>query len=102
MLRFSAFGALLVIAVAAVLVGVNVRGWRDRLFPRHTNPPIQALAVLPLANLSGDPDQEYFADGMTEELMTDLAKSGLCERFRAPQQCSTKGRTSLCRRLRDR
>jgi len=33
----------------------------------------QSLAVLPLTNLSGDPEQEYFADGMTEELITDLA-----------------------------
>jgi TolB-like protein/DNA-binding winged helix-turn-helix (wHTH) protein len=36
--------------------------------------PIQSLAVLPLQNLSADPDQEYFADGMTEALITDLAK----------------------------
>ena len=36
-------------------------------------PRISSLAVLPLANLSGDPTQEYFADGMTEELITDLA-----------------------------
>ncbi len=35
---------------------------------------IESLAVLPLANLSGDPQQEYFADGMTEELITALAK----------------------------
>ncbi|MFY9549592.1 MAG: protein kinase [Thermoanaerobaculia bacterium] len=35
---------------------------------------IESLAVLPLANLSGDPQQDYFADGMTEELITDLAK----------------------------
>jgi len=36
-------------------------------------PRIESLAVLPLANLSGDPTQEYFADGMTEELITNLA-----------------------------
>ena len=35
---------------------------------------IESLAVLPLTNLSGDPQQEYFADGMTEELITALAK----------------------------
>ena len=35
---------------------------------------ISSLAVLPLANLSRDPEQEYFADGMTEALITDLAK----------------------------
>jgi TolB-like protein len=33
------------------------------------------LAVLPLRNLSNDPGQEYFSDGMTDELITDLAKS---------------------------
>jgi len=37
---------------------------------------IQALAVLPLENLSRDPEQEYFADGMTEALITDLSKIG--------------------------
>jgi serine/threonine-protein kinase len=38
--------------------------------------PIRALAVLPLENLSGDPAQEYFADGMTEALIARLAKIG--------------------------
>lgn len=36
--------------------------------------PIHSLAVLPLENLSGDPAQDYFADGMTDELITDLAR----------------------------
>src|SRR5262249_46177477 len=35
--------------------------------------PIRSLAVLPLENLSTDPDQEYFADGMTDELIMQLA-----------------------------
>jgi serine/threonine-protein kinase len=39
-------------------------------------PTIRSLAVLPLANLSGKPDQDYLADGMTEELITDLAHIG--------------------------
>src|ERR1700746_207361 len=38
-----------------------------------TRPKIQSLAVLPLKNLSGDPTQEYLADGMTEELIGRLA-----------------------------
>ena len=37
-------------------------------------PTIQSIAVLPLENISGDADQEYFADGMTDELITMLAK----------------------------
>ena len=42
----------------------------------HGGPPrISSLAVLPLANLSRDPEQDYFADGMTEALITDLAKA---------------------------
>ncbi len=44
------------------------------LLHRNANPPITSLAVLPLDNLSGDPNQEYFADGMTDELITMLAK----------------------------
>ena len=35
--------------------------------------PIRSIAVLPLDNYSGDPNQEYFAEGMTDELTTDLA-----------------------------
>src|SRR6202035_2273848 len=37
---------------------------------------IHSLAVLPLENLSGDKEQEYFADGMTDALTTDLAQIG--------------------------
>ena len=41
-----------------------------------TRPPIRSLAVLPLENLSGDTAQDYFADGMTDELITQLAHVG--------------------------
>ena len=58
-----------------VLIVLNVHGWRDRLLPRNANPRIQSIAVLPLENLSGDPAQDYFADGMTDELITMLAKN---------------------------
>jgi TolB-like protein len=42
-------------------------------FPQRRE-TIDSIAVLPLANLSGDPEQEYFADGMTEAMITELAK----------------------------
>jgi TolB-like protein/Flp pilus assembly protein TadD len=42
----------------------------------HPPPPIRSLAVLPLENLSGDPSQDYFSDGMTEELITVLGQIG--------------------------
>lgn len=64
-----------VLLLAAALVGFNVRGLRDRLIARPGTQRIRTLAVLPLENLSGDPAQEYFADGMTDELITMLAKN---------------------------
>ena len=69
----AALGALL---VAAILVELNVGGFRDRLVGKVQSPHIRSLAVLPLENLSRDPDQEYFADGMTDAVITDLAKIG--------------------------
>ena len=66
--------ALVVVAALAVLTGVSIRPVRDRLSGRSGAPPIRALAVLPLENLSTDPEQDFFADGMTEELTTDLGK----------------------------
>ena len=48
--------------------------FRNRIFPTHAV-QIHSIAVLPLANLSGDSSQDYFADGMTDELITSLAKS---------------------------
>ena len=66
-------GAALV-ALLAVPLGLNVGGLRDRILGTATAPRIRSIAVLPLANLSGDPEQDYFADGMTEALITDLGK----------------------------
>ena len=62
--------------VLVVLAALNVGGLRNRLLGEPTATPIESIAVLPLENLSGDPEQEYFADGMTEALITDLAKIG--------------------------
>jgi TolB-like protein/DNA-binding winged helix-turn-helix (wHTH) protein/tetratricopeptide (TPR) repeat protein len=63
---------------ACILVAFNVGGVRDRLmmaFGMHPSfPKITSIAVLPLDNLSHDPDQEFFAEGMTEELISSLAK----------------------------
>ncbi|HYA61973.1 MAG TPA: protein kinase [Candidatus Sulfotelmatobacter sp.] len=66
-------GALFV-AVFVTLFTLNVNGWRDRLFGKTATPRIGSLAVLPLENLSGDSGQEYFADGMTEALITTLSQ----------------------------
>ena len=72
--KLAIVGLLSLAVAAALLLGLNVHGWRDRLFARQPRPQIRALAVLPLANLSGDPEQEYFAEGVTEALITELGK----------------------------
>ena len=58
----------------AVGLGLSVTGVRDRLLGRPAAGEITSIAVLPLKNLSGDPSQDYFADGMTEALITELGK----------------------------
>ncbi|HEY3202631.1 MAG TPA: serine/threonine-protein kinase, partial [Thermoanaerobaculia bacterium] len=60
----------------AILFATNVGGLRERLRPGGSPQHIRSLAVLPLENFSRDPEQEYFADGMTEELITNLAQIG--------------------------
>jgi TolB-like protein/Tfp pilus assembly protein PilF/predicted Ser/Thr protein kinase len=72
--RPAAYAAAGLLALALLLLGLNVGGWRERLVGRAASPRIESLAVLPLENLSRDPEQEYFADGMTEELITDLGQ----------------------------
>ena len=63
-------GALLLVIVFTF----DIAGAREWLRNRTT--PIRSIAVLPLENLSRDPEQEYFADGMTDELITTLAQMG--------------------------
>lgn len=64
--------ALQVVLIAAVVMATwAIWHWQRRV---SVQPDIHSIAVLPLANLSGDPSQNYFADGMTEELTTDLGK----------------------------
>lgn len=60
------------VILAALLVAVF--HWRDRILRRPSTAGISSIAVLPLANLSGDPSQEYFADGMTEQLISELTQ----------------------------
>ena len=57
-------------------LGPNLIGLWDQLSSRAGPASIESIAVLPLWNLSGDPEQEYFADGMTEALITNLTKVG--------------------------
>ena len=56
---------------------VRVYGIRLEGIPLHPSPALPdkpSVAVLPFTNMSGDPEQEYFADGITEDIITDLSK----------------------------
>ncbi|MFZ0759537.1 MAG: tetratricopeptide repeat protein [Candidatus Sulfotelmatobacter sp.] len=64
-------GALAVVTIAALL---QTAAWKQRLFGEAASGRIRSVAVLPMQNLSNDPNQEYFVDGMTDELITDLAQ----------------------------
>lgn len=67
------------VTLAAVALGASLAffvfyRWRQPEATASAVPHISSLAVLPLENLSNDPEQEYFVQGMTDEIITDLAK----------------------------
>jgi TolB-like protein/DNA-binding winged helix-turn-helix (wHTH) protein/Flp pilus assembly protein TadD len=75
--RVSKPRAFVVTALLALLV--IAFAWLARTGTHPTSaavPHLNSIAVLPLSNLSGDPSEEFFADGMTDQLITDLAKVG--------------------------
>ncbi len=65
--------ALSVLVLAGLLTGLYVYPRRSHNPSGNVVPAIRSIAVLPLKNLSGDPAQEYFADGMTEEIIGRLS-----------------------------
>lgn len=71
--RFQRRDYALVLLVGFLLAGL-VFVWRRSVLEAAAAQPIRSIAVLPLQNLSSDPSQEYFTDGMTDELITDLAQ----------------------------
>jgi TolB-like protein/DNA-binding winged helix-turn-helix (wHTH) protein/Tfp pilus assembly protein PilF len=66
------------IILAAIALSVYLIDWKSlklQIGRGSTNPPqISSIAILPLLNMSADPEQEYFADGMTDELVATLSK----------------------------
>ncbi len=72
----AALGLLLVLGVTGAWL------YRDRLPPSQQRtaeepaaPNVPAIAVLPFTNLSGDPTQDYFSDGLTEDILTELSRA---------------------------
>jgi eukaryotic-like serine/threonine-protein kinase len=74
--RSSLYGlALTTLLLVLGSLAMNVGGWREHLLPSKS-PSIRSIAVLPLENLSHDQEQQYFVDGMTDALTTNLSKIG--------------------------
>jgi TolB-like protein/DNA-binding winged helix-turn-helix (wHTH) protein/Tfp pilus assembly protein PilF len=68
--------ASLLVAVILLALGKVYLGSKRILFRSAAPPQVRSLAVLPLANLSGDPGEEIFADGMTDALITEFSRIG--------------------------
>jgi TolB-like protein/DNA-binding winged helix-turn-helix (wHTH) protein/Tfp pilus assembly protein PilF len=99
--------SLAVFALLAVVLLFKTAGRSNWLgFSRSGNPtadasalpvpqPIRSIAVLPLQNLSNDPSQDYFADGMSDELITDLAQLGGLRVISRTSTIQYKGTTKI-------
>jgi len=72
--RQIALAVAIVLVIAGTVLGLTSLGqWRSQIFAGPIQ-PVRSIAVLPLLNLTGDASQDYFADGMTEAVTTDLAR----------------------------
>jgi adenylate cyclase len=80
--HWAALGAAAVVLLAAGGIAVWIQPWRSAVEAEATSyqtepwelPAQPSIAVLPFENLSGDPEQAYFADGVTTDIITDLSK----------------------------
>ena len=66
--------SVLAFGLASLFFALNIGGIRNFLTGRAKTSQVQSLAVLPLENLSHDPEQEYFAGGITDALITELGQ----------------------------
>jgi len=66
------------VLVPTLALTIGLVAWQMQSVSRRASAgaPLRSIAVLPLANLSGDASQEYFSDGITDQLITNLAKVG--------------------------
>ncbi len=76
LLPTAAISAIVFLCGLTLLFAFDVGKLRTRSLGSAAPARIQSIAVLPLENLSHEPEQEYFADGITEELITSLSKIG--------------------------
>jgi eukaryotic-like serine/threonine-protein kinase len=89
-------------ALALIVAGAAAVAWR--FWPHAAAPQIRSIAVLPFRNLSGDPNQEFFSDGATEELISTLGQIHAFEKVISRTSImrykgSTKGMPDIGREL---
>jgi TolB-like protein/DNA-binding winged helix-turn-helix (wHTH) protein len=80
--------AAVVLASVVILAGAGYISWRHFRAPGPPMPSKIMLAVLPFENLTGDPNKEYLADGLTEEMISQLGQLN-------PEQLGVIARTSV-------
>jgi TolB-like protein/DNA-binding winged helix-turn-helix (wHTH) protein/Flp pilus assembly protein TadD len=80
--------AALVLVSAVILVGVGLISWRHVRATESTRSDKIRLAVLPFQNLTGDPNKDYLADGLTEEMISQVGRLN-------PEQLGVIARTSV-------
>jgi TolB-like protein/DNA-binding winged helix-turn-helix (wHTH) protein/Tfp pilus assembly protein PilF len=91
--------ALLILVTASAGVTLAAALWRHRFFTTRAATGIRSVAVLPFKNLSGDPEQEYFVDGMTDALMTDLAQTNSLRVISSTSSMRYKGSTKTVQEI---
>lgn len=85
-----------IVASAGWFAGRNARTFKGRETVVASTTPIRSIAVLPIVNLSADPAQEYFSDGLTDELITRVAQLGA---FQVISRTSVMGYKGTSKRL---
>jgi TolB-like protein/Flp pilus assembly protein TadD len=75
---FVTGAAVIILVLIGIIIGLKLGGPSEKKPGKSTSTPIvkpiNAIVVLPFENLSGDPEQEYFVDGMTDALSAELGK----------------------------
>ena len=94
--RKSLIAALTVVAVLAIATGVWVTKSRTRSAPSKVSAGTASIAVMPFVNMSSDKEQEYFSDGLSEELLNHLVRIPGLRVAARTSSSSSKAGTKTC------